>query len=466
MAKKIRAYNSSDTIAAIATFPAAAAISVIRISGNKAFDIADKVFKAKNTKKLKTAKTFTMHYGWIMDGSKKAIETVDEVLVAVMRGPNTYTGEDIVEISSHGGTFVTNKIQDVLLKNGARLANRGEFTYRAFINGKMDLIKAESILNVVNASSDEYLSGAIEQLKGHGSIKLKELREKIKELFVLTEAEISFSDNLIDHKPMQIAGNLKNLKKDFCQLIKELQTGKALREGVRCVFCGKANSGKSTLFNRLLREERVIVSPVPGTTRDIVEEIVMIKDMAVHFYDTAGLIEPKDIITKKAVGKSLELFKTADLVLLVLDGSKKIDARDKQLFEKIVNKKIIAIINKSDLKSKINMDEVKKITKNVVSVSALKDKKIEVLENIIYRVISRNDISRENALFLSAYQSELIVKCEEKIEDALKKAEEGYSLDFINEILLNILRDMEILTGEIFCEDMLTDIFSKFCVGK
>ena len=458
---RIKDYNTKDTIAAIATFAAKSALGVIKISGRKAIDIVDKIFVAKNKKSLKESKTYTLHYGWIRDNKK----VIDEVLVSVMKAPYSYTREDVVEISSHGGILVLNKILKLLLNKGARLAKNGEFTYRAFINGRIDLLKAESILNIVDAKTDKSLDFAINQLLGFASEKFKNIREDLKDLYSKTEALISFEEEELNISFKEIKNSLINIKEKIVKIIEDTEKTKVLKEGINCVICGKTNVGKSTLFNCLIREERAIVSEIPATTRDVIEDTIYINGVLFRVYDTAGFLDTRDIITNKAIKKSDEILKNADIIILVLDNSKPLDEHDYFLFEKIKNmpdKNIITVINKIDLERKIQLNSLE--FKPIVYLSALKNIGIKKLEDVLFKNIYKREPI--DGIFLSNYQIEILKKIKDILDESLKYIDRKESIDFVNLLLKEAFQEFGKITGEVLCEEVLENIFSNFCIGK
>ncbi|MFA6282055.1 MAG: tRNA uridine-5-carboxymethylaminomethyl(34) synthesis GTPase MnmE, partial [Candidatus Omnitrophota bacterium] len=399
----LKNYNTHDTIAAIATFPSKSALGVIKISGKRALDIIAKIFLPAKKKDIKKVNNFTIHYGWIVNrgqGSGVRVQgkknIVDEVLVSIMRGPRSYTCEDVIEISSHGGSASLNKILEIILNAGSRQALPGEFTYRAFLGGRLDLLQAQSVLNIVDAKSDDALQASVLQLNGQASLQIKSIKEAIKELFVLTENAINFSEDDTDVDIKDIKQKLKKIRRTIQNILDSNRDAKILKDGLRCVICGKTNAGKSTLFNCLLKEERVIVSEIAGTTRDVIEEIINIRGVPLRIYDTAGILEPRDLIEKKAIEKSSFILEEADLVILVLDGSKVLSKDDIFLIEKLKKylkttkkfsgdneKDVIIVINKSDLKQKIDLGALGGIKCSKVSLSALHTRGIKKLEEAI-----------------------------------------------------------------------------------
>ena len=466
---RLKDYKLGDTIAAIATFPGKSALGVVKVSGPKALTIASKVFKPYRKKNIKGVKTHTLHYGWIVEkekGERKKEKVVDEVLLSVMRKPSTYTKEDVIEISSHGGVAVVNKILELVLNQGARLALPGEFTYRALIAGRIDLLQAESIRGIVDAKSENALSLACSQLRGEATSKVKRLKKEVKELFVQTESTINFPEDDLDISSLNLKGRIKALAKEVNNLLIGSRQAEIMREGLKCVICGKANVGKSTLFNRLLKEERVIVSRFPGTTRDVVEETINIKGVPLRIYDTAGILEPKDLIAKKALKKALRIFKECDLIILVLDGSRRLEKEDLFLFKKARNKNVIFVINKSDLSQRLNFKKIPEASGRIVKMSSLKGKDLGDLEDALYRKVYKQGVDRESIVFLSQYQRQILAKLGASLNQIKAFLEESRPIDFINIELKICLDNLGRLSGEVFSSEILKSIFSNFCIGK
>lgn len=476
---KLKDYILGDTIAAIATFPSKSALGVVKISGKSSLPIISRIFKPAKNKNIKKVKTHTLHYGWIVEKSRipacpagrknKKSNTnnlIDEVLVSVMRTPNSYTREDVVEVSSHGGTVVLNKILEIILEQGARLALPGEFTYRALVRGRIDLLQAEGVLGIVEAKSLEALELASSQLKGYNSQKIEKLKAGIKELFVHTESLINFPDEDRENFSVIQQKKIKKIREEIDKILQASSQAKAIREGMRCVICGKTNSGKSTLFNYILQEERAIVSKICGTTRDVIEENVNIRGVNLRICDTAGILKPEDSITKKALEKSSKVFEEADLVILVLDASRPLNDDDFFLLEKSRNKNTIIVINKIDLFQRLDLKKASNISKVKIRMSALKNIGLKDLENAIYSKIYEVGIDRENLIFLNQYQHEILKKAKENISQIEEFSKNHYTVDFINLALKECLDNLGRLSGEVFCEEVLESIFSKFCIGK
>ncbi|MCK4912723.1 MAG: tRNA uridine-5-carboxymethylaminomethyl(34) synthesis GTPase MnmE [Candidatus Omnitrophica bacterium] len=472
---KLKDYKLGDTIAAIATFPGKSALGIIKVSGPGALVIGSKLFKFHKKKNIKSVKTHTLHYGWIVEGKeskKQRTKTkgekrkmIDEVLLSVMRKPSTYTKEDIIEISSHGGIAVVNKILELVLKQGARLALPGEFTYRALVGGRIDLLQAESIRGIVDAKSEDVLALATSQLRGDATLKVKRLKEELKELFIQSESAINFPEDELDISSLKLKKRIDSLINKVGNLLEGSREAEILREGLKCVICGKANVGKSTLFNCLLKEERVIVSRSSGTTRDVIEETINIKGVSLRIYDTAGILEPKDLITKKALKKTLKIFSESDLVILVFDGSRRLSENDLFLFEKVKNKNVIFIINKSDLIQRLDQGKIPK-DQVIVKMSALEGKGLGDLEEAVYRMVYKKGVDRENIVFLSQHQRHILQEVGSSLNQIRVFLEESRPIDFINIELKICLDNIGRLSGEVFSEEILESIFSNFCIGK
>jgi len=460
---KLKDYNLTDTISAIATFPSRSALGIIKISGKKSFAIISKVFKSTKGKDLKRVKTYTLHHGWIIDKDKNPI---DEVLVSVMRSPLSYTKEDVVEISSHGGSMVLNKILELVLDSGARLALPGEFTYRALVKGRIDLLQAESILGIIDAKSESSLALASSQLRGRASEKIKKLRQEVKDLFVNTESVINFPDSELDISFSNLDQKIGKIEKVLLGLIQGSDQARVMSEGLRCIICGRSNVGKSTLFNSLLREERVIVSKISGTTRDVIEETINIRGVPLKIYDTAGILEPKDLITRKALEKTRQAFDRADLVILILDSSRRLQKDDLFLLDKIKDKNTIIVLNKNDLPSKLDLDKLSKIKAPKVKMCALKSGGLKSLENTVYNKVYKNHVSREDIIFLNHYQRQVLKEAYQNIAQIRKLLSQKYTIDFVNLELKECLSSLGKLSGEVFSEEILESIFSQFCIGK
>ncbi|MCD6539682.1 MAG: tRNA uridine-5-carboxymethylaminomethyl(34) synthesis GTPase MnmE [Candidatus Omnitrophica bacterium] len=460
-------FSLADTIASIASFPSKAAVGVIKISGKKSLEIISKIFKPKKKKDIKKAKTYTLHYGWIVDKSKESREKiVDEVLVGIMRAPFSYTREDVVEIYSHSGQVVLNKILDLVLKKGARQALPGEFTRRAFLKGRIDLSQAEAVLDIVEAKTDKALELGLSQLEGRLSERINQIEEILKKTCSELEAELSFPEDVQIRKDYSL--DVQKAIKKVKDLLKNSEKGRLLKEGAFLVICGKANAGKSSLLNMLLREERVIVTPFAGTTRDVIEKDINIRGLPLKIYDTAGILEPRDLIEKKALEKSYKKIEEADLILLVFDGSQKLTSEDFFLIDKTREKKVIFVINKTDLPLKVEEEILKRYKKPLVKISALFSKGLKNLETKILKVIFKEGLDKkEEEMFLSNKRHiDLLKEALSLLERVKADLKKGFPSDFLFFNLREALERVSEITGKNISEDILDSIFSKFCIGK
>ena len=457
-----------DTVAAISTPIADGGIGIVRLSGKKALAIADKIFVSTNKSKPANFKTHTINYGHIVSQDTK--EIIDEVLLTVMRAPKTYTREDIVEINCHGGIVPLRRVLGLALKNGARLALPGEFTKRAFLNGRLDLSQAEAVMDIIQAKTDSSLRVALNQLEGHLSREVRQIRDEILDIYANVEASIDFPDE--DIKILKEANVLRRLERGENKLSRLLSTansGVVFREGILTVICGKPNVGKSSLLNALLKQERAIVTSIPGTTRDTIEEIVSIEGIPLRIVDTAGITESKNVIEKEGINRSQMYLNRADLVLLVLDGSNRISAEDKQLLEKAEKRKTIVVINKVDLPDKINSNGFKKYFKDktMIRVSATKKRNISKLEKAIATMIWQGKVcSCDEILVSNLRHQQALTEALGSITRAKEALGEKLSAEFVAVDIKESLDNLGLIIGETVNEDLLDKIFEKFCIGK
>ena len=470
-------HSFNDTIAAMATAVGESGIGIVRISGKEALKVADKIFVSKDGKKSSTFKTYTTHYGWIIENQKSKIknqkfkrpkEFIDEVILTVMRAPKSYTKEDVVEINCHGGIVALRRVLDLVLENGCRLAEPGEFTKRAFLNGRIDLAQAEAVLDIIRAKTDSALKIGAGQLKGVLSKKINNLRERLLEILTILEANIDFPEEEIGAMNLkQIQENLSQIKKELMHILENSKYGRIFREGINVVICGKPNVGKSSLLNALLKQERSIVTPIAGTTRDTIEEVIDIKGIPIRIVDTAGIIEPRDLIEKKAVLRAKSYIDLADLVLLVFDASQKLSPDDAVLMAKLKNKTIIALINKIDLKIKLEKDKILKRFKNVIDISAKKSKNIDLLEDAIAGLIYNGRVMAAESIMVSNLRHiGLLGEAQKLIAQAQDSLDNKVSVEFMSQDIKDALAYLDDLLGKRFTEDLLDKIFSEFCIGK
>ncbi len=462
--------NLSDTIAAISTPIGESGIGIVRISGKDTLKITDKIFKSKDGKKPSTYKTYTTHYGWIVENQRfeKTAEFIDEVILTVMRAPRSYTKEDIVEINCHGGIVALRQVLDLVLENGVRLAEPGEFTKRAFLNGRIDLAQAEAVLDIIRAKTDSALKIGTEQLKGMLSQRINRIRKSLLNILSLLEANIDFPEEEINPIELkEIKEKLNKIKNELRVFLDNAKHGKILREGIHVVICGKPNVGKSSLLNALLKQERSIVTPVAGTTRDTIEEIIDIKGIPIRIVDTAGIIEPGDLVEKKAVQRSRRQIDLADLVILMFDASKRLSKEDEVLIRKLTRKSLVVVINKIDLKQKIEKERLLKKFSHLIEISAKKLRNIEFLEEAIADLVYDGKIKSSESMLVSNLRHITALKGAQKfIEEALNSLDNRLSLEFISQDIKDALGFLDGILGKRFSEDLLDRIFSEFCIGK
>lgn len=450
-----------DTICAISTNPGnKGAISIVRLSGPEAIQITSKIF---TNKEFMTANSHTIHYGYITEEQT----TIDEVLVMKMLSPKTYTMEDLVEINCHGGTSTTNKVLELLLRNGARLAEPGEFTKRAFLNGRINLLEAEAVSDVIHAKSEKARTLAINGITGTLTKMIQNLREEIVTLLSNIEVNIDYPEYedeiVITHENMKPKLNLiiEKLKK----IIKESENGKMIKEGIDIAFIGRPNVGKSSLLNAFLEEEKAIVTEISGTTRDIVEGSVSLSGITLNFIDTAGIRETNDIVEKIGVDKSKKIMNQADVVILVLNYNEKLHEEDKNLLNQIKDKKSIIFINKNDLEKQINIDYNKYST--VVEGNTMKEKGIENLKNKIIELFQLNEIDNKDMNFLSNVRQIALAKnALNHIENVIAQINQNVPIDILEIELKEAWNQLGLIIGETYEEELIDNLFAKFCLGK
>jgi tRNA modification GTPase len=454
----------TDTIAAISTPVGEGGIGIVRVSGKEALRIADKIFISPAAKKPSALKTYTTHYGAIMDKAK----IIDEVILTIMRRPRSYTREDIVEINCHGGIVALRDVLNLVLESGARLAEPGEFTRRAFLNGRIDLTQAEAVIDIIRAKTDLALKIGVDQLKGALSKQINKDRGFLLDALSALEAGIDFpEEEAISVDLGTVARKIEAADKDLQELLANSKLARVFREGIHAVICGKPNVGKSSLLNSLLKEERSIVTPVPGTTRDTIEEIIDIQGIPVRIVDTAGILEPRDLVEKKAVQRSQKHIAAADLVIIVFDGSKKLSREDRFLAGKLKNKKVIAVINKMDLKQRLERPTVSKMFKQVVDISAKRPKNINLLENAIADLVRSGHIAGAEPLLVANLRYvKILQKAKIVIAQALESLDNRLPPEFIAQDIQEALGCLDEILGKKFSEDLLDKIFSEFCIGK
>jgi tRNA modification GTPase len=456
----------TDTIAAIATAMASSGIGIVRISGDEAFDVADRIFRPrKGNKKVSQMDTHTIHYGYVVDED----EVIDEVLLLVMRGPRSYTCEDTIEIDCHGGVLVLKRILETVLKHGARPAEPGEFTKRAFLNGRIDLSQAESVIDVINAKNDFALKSSVSQLQGSVLEKIKEIRGAVLHEIAFIESALDDPEHVsLDGYPEEleqiIEDNLKKVKK----LLASSDNGRILKEGINTVIVGKPNAGKSSLLNLLVGEERAIVTEIAGTTRDILEEQIQIGGIGLNIIDTAGIRDTEDIVEKIGVEKSRAYMEKADLVIYVADSSTILDENDREIIASIQDKKTIVLLNKSDLEAKTTAEFLEAEThKPVISISAKQNLGIEELEKTIEEMFFAGKISFNDEVYITnARHKNALSEAGKSLQMVLDSIALGMPEDFYTIDMMNAYEELGSIIGEAVGEDLVNEIFSKFCMGK
>ena len=461
-------FLSDRTIAAISTAMGASGIGIVRMSGNDSMEIMSKIFRPKNNKKnMMEADSHTIHYGHICDGDK----TVDEVLVMIMKAPHTYTGEDTVEIDCHGGILAQKKVLETAVKYGARPAEPGEFTKRAFLNGKMDLSQAEAVIDVINAKNEYALKSSLSQLKGSLEKKIKEIRENLIYQVAFIESALDDPEHIsIDGYGKELLKKVREERKKIERLIASSDEGKLIQEGIRTVILGKPNAGKSSLLNVLVKEEKAIVTDIEGTTRDILEENIMLHGISLKLIDTAGIRQTEDIVEKIGVEKARQTAKDADLILYVADSSRPLDENDKDIIRLIQEerKKAIVLLNKSDLDGTLTKDQIKeKLDVPVIEISALEETGIEKLEECMKEMFFQGDISFNDEVYITNIRHKAALEEAKRSLDMVEQSiEDSMPEDFFSIDLLGAYEALGGITGESLGEDLVNEIFSKFCTGK
>lgn len=457
---------SVDTIAAIATAMTNSGIGIIRISGENAFSVIDKIYHSKkNNKKLSMEKSHTVHYGYIVDGK----DVIDEVMVLILKSPNTYTREDTVEIDCHGGILVVQKILDLVIKNGARPADPGEFTKRAFLNGRIDLTQAESVMDIINSKNQFALKSSMSQLQGHLQNVIKDLREKIIYEIAFIESALDDPEHIsIDGYGEKLKRVVEDCREKIIHLLETTDHGRILKEGINTVIVGKPNVGKSSLMNLLLKKERAIVTDIAGTTRDILEEQINLDGITLNIIDTAGIHNTEDVVEKIGVDKAKEYLLNSDLIIYLVDSSTNLDENDFEIIEMIRDKKAIILLNKSDLET-VTTEEMlfSYLSQKTIKISVREKKGIEELEQIIQEMFIHGKLEFNDEVYITnvrhkAALSNALNSLDMVLESIkMEMPEDFYSID-----LMNAYKELGNILGESLEEDLVNEIFSKFCTGK
>lgn len=453
-----------DTIAAISTALGEGGIGIVRLSGPESLRIASKIFVGLDKKKPEQFKSYSLHYGKIVDQHK----IIDEVLLTVMRGPKSYTRQDVVEINCHGGLLSLRKILELALKHGCRLAAPGEFTKRAFLNGRLDLAQAEAVIDIIRAKTESALKISLGQLSGSLSGEINKIRQGLLDILVILEANIDFPEEGIPAQDLtEIAHNLTAIDARLNALLSSASGGRILREGLHVVICGKPNVGKSSLLNALLKKERSIVTPVAGTTRDTIEELIDIKGIPVRIVDTAGILKPRNLIEAKAVRLARRQMSLADLIIILFDASRKLDQKDRKLIKEVKNKKVIAVVNKIDLRARIEKDEITGIFPKVVELAARSGKNLNLLEDALYDSVYQGKLPGPEFILVSNLRHIQALRDAQKlISQARVILADKLSIEFITQNLKDACVYLDKILGKNFSADLLDRIFTDFCIGK
>ena len=458
-----------DTIAAISTPMGEGAIAIVRLSGDKAVEIADRLFCAPNNKQLAEQTTHTIHYGHLIE--PKTNEIVEEVMLSLMRAPRTFTREDVVEINCHGGLTSVNRVLKLVLTNGARLAEPGEFTKRAFLNGRIDLSQAEAVMDLIRAKTDRAMNVALNQMDGKLSRLIGDLRQALLETLAQVEVNIDYPE-YDDVEEMTVPVLLEKcgwVSQEIEKLLQTSSQGKILREGLSTVILGRPNVGKSSLLNSLVQENKAIVTDIAGTTRDIIEEYVNVRGVPLRLVDTAGIRETEDIVERIGVERSRQVLREADLILFMLNGSEPLGDEDRRLFETIEAMDYIVVVNKTDLPQQIDMNEIKTLAGNhrIVTTSLLEEQGVIELEEAIAALFFEGNVESNDLTYVSnARHIALLHQAKEAVEEAIHGAEAGVPVDMVQ---IDVTRTWEILgeiIGDTVQESLINQLFSQFCLGK
>lgn len=457
-----------STIAAISTAPAIGGIGIVRMSGKDCFEVLEKIFKPKNPETIENIAGYRIKYGTIVNPETNRV--VDEVLVSYFKCPKSYTAENMCEINSHGGIVVLREILELCLKNGAELAKPGEFTERAFLNGRIDLTQAEAIIDIINAKSTREAQESANQLEGYLSRKINEIREKIMDIMVNIEANIDYPEYDVEEVSNKDAENkLKEIENELIKLSKTFENGKILKEGVKIAIIGSPNAGKSSLLNSMLKEERAIVTDIAGTTRDIIEEQISIEGIPFKVIDTAGIRDAKDKIEQIGIEKSKKAANEADVILAVFDSSVPLNDEDREILNLLKHKKSIIVLNKTDLKQIVNNEckEIQDVNTEVINISLKNNEGLERIYESLVKMFNLNQINLDNELTITNIRhQELINKAIESTRMALNDLNNSMPIDIISINIKEILEHLGEITGDNVSEDIIKNIFAKFCLGK
>lgn len=455
-----------DTICGIATPLGEGGISIIRVSGSDSLKIINKIFKGKNASDILDMKSYTMRYGHICDINSKF--EIDEVIISYMKGPRSFTAEDVVEVNCHGGVVSTGRVLEEIIKAGARIAEPGEFTKRAFLNGRIDLSQAEAVMDIIRAKTDLSMKSAIMQSNGALSKEIGKLREYMLNTLALIEYSVDFTED--DEEPdetipIRVQEQLTIAIKDINKLLEGANEGRIIRDGLKLAIIGKPNVGKSSLLNCLLKEKRAIVTDIPGTTRDIIEEFISLDGIPVKITDTAGIRETEDEVEKIGVERSREKIDEADLIVLMLDSSCPLESEDREIIDKVKDKKYVVLMNKNDLEKKISDEDIKDL-KNVIYISAKTGFGIDELKEKVKELFFNGEVDSESMIISNNRHKQALYRALENCQEALDRVKSNEYLDLISIYVTSALKALGEITGSELEEDLINKIFSEFCVGK
>ncbi len=455
----------TDTIAAIATAMSSSGIGIVRISGEEAVSVTEKIFEMKNHKTLSEMPTHTIHYGHIHDGD----EVIDEVMVLLMRGPKSYTREDTVEIDCHGGVYVMKRILETVIKYGARPAEPGEFTKRAFMNGRIDLSQAESVIDVINSKNEFALKSSLSQLSGAVSEKVKEIRGTILHEIAFIESALDDPEHIsLEGYPEQLAEIVTETERKIEKLLANSDNGKMLKEGISTVIVGKPNAGKSSLLNTLVGEEKAIVTDIAGTTRDVLEEQINLNGILLNVIDTAGIRDTEDIVEKIGVERAKKYLNDADLVIYVVDTSTALDENDYEIMKLLQDRHAIVLLNKSDLTPVTTVEDIRKhLNKKMIAISAKEQTGIDELTESIKEMFFSGTVTFNDEVYITNIRHKTALQeASRSLQLVLQSIEDGMPEDFYSIDLMNAYEELGSIIGEAVEDDLVNEIFSKFCMGK
>lgn len=455
-----------DTITALATPPGEGGIAVIRLSGSESLQIANRLFVNGKREKVDQYKKRYLYYGFILDQDQN---TVDEVLLVYMPAPRTYTKEDVVEIHCHGGMIPVRKILDLLLQEGARLAQPGEFTKRAFLNGRIDLAQAEGVMDLISSKSEEAARSSLQQMEGSLSREMKAIRDDMLDVLARIEVTVDYPEEDIESMVGEQIQKRLSIAREQCRsLLQSVHQGRLIREGIKTVIIGKPNVGKSSLLNALVRENRAIVTDIPGTTRDVIEEYVNIKGVLVRILDTAGIRETMDLVEKIGVEKSRELTRDADLILLLLDASNPLGKEDMDILQWLKDRQVLILLNKSDRPSAMEQEDIRKLTDStIIKTSMIDGTGLDQVEDFIYNLVYSGGVGPKNTVMITNNRhKEALIRGERHLGEALNALAASMPLDMVTIDIRNVWEALGEITGESLTENLIDKIFMEFCLGK